>query len=96
MNTEIFIDLRLVENQKSTRAVGNVTIVTDQGDLTIQGVKVILKDGNPPWVAFPQIEWDDKVTKEKKRKKILSFSHRLEKVVTDMLMLRYQELCGNG
>ncbi|HWR84174.1 MAG TPA: hypothetical protein VN285_12810 [Candidatus Deferrimicrobium sp.] len=96
MTTEIIIDLRLLENQKSAKAVGNVTLATNQGDATILGVRVIHQDDKAPWVAFPQIEYDSKVSGKKERKNVLSFSHRLDKAIKDAVLAKYRELSGSG
>ncbi len=96
MTSEVIIDLKLLENQKSGKAVGSVTIATDLGDVTILGVKVIHQDGKEPWVALPQVEWETKDTKEKRRKDIVNFSHRLDRTVKDAILAKYAELCQNG
>lgn len=96
MQTEIIIELRPLENQKSAKAIGSVTLATDQGDLTILGVKVIHQDGKSPWVAIPQIEYLTKDTKEKKHKDVVSMSHRLDKTIKDGVLTKYRELVGGN
>jgi DNA-binding cell septation regulator SpoVG len=96
MATELTIELRLLENQKSGKAVGSVTIATDLGEVTILGVKVIHQDGKEPWVALPQVEWETKDTKEKRRKDIVNLSHRLDKTIKDAILAKYAEISQNG
>lgn len=96
MTTEVITQLRLLEKQTVVKAVGNVTITTDLGEITILGVKVIQMDGKLPWVAYPQTEYERKDSKEKVRKDVVELGHRLDKAVKDAVLNQFAELTGHA
>ena len=96
MQTEVIIELRLLDNQKSAKAIGNVTLVTDLGDATILGIRVIHQDGKEPWVAFPQLEYESKTTGKRERKNVIDLGRRLDKTIKDAVLEKYKELSTNN
>jgi DNA-binding cell septation regulator SpoVG len=96
MSTEIIIELRPLEGQKSAKAVGSVTLATDQGEVSIMGVRVMHQENKTPWVSYPRIEYDSKKTGKKEYKDVLNFSHRLQKTVEDAVLAKYRELSENA
>jgi DNA-binding cell septation regulator SpoVG len=49
---QITVELRLFESG-SLKAYADVTLPSELGEITVKGFRVIAKDGNAPWVAFP-------------------------------------------
>jgi DNA-binding cell septation regulator SpoVG len=96
MSTEIIVELRPLEGQKTARAIGSITLATDQGELSIVGIRVMQPENKPPWISYPRIEYDSKTTGKKEYKDVLSFSHRLKKTVDDAVLVKYRELQDNA
>lgn len=96
MTTEIIPQLRLLDKESVVKAVGDVTITTDLGEITIVGVKVIQMDGKSPWVAYPQTEYERKDSKEKVRKNVVDLGHRLDKAIKDAVLNQFAELTGHA
>jgi hypothetical protein len=96
MENGIVVELRLVKDQKSTKAIGTVIVPTAYGDLTIFKVRVIHQDNKDAWVALPQVDYKDKNTGESKHAKVLELSARLHKAVSDAVLSNYRELLGSG
>lgn len=59
MNTDLLVELRLLETDNAVKASVEVTLQTEHGELTLARLKVIHQDGKNPWVAFPDIRYKD-------------------------------------
>jgi DNA-binding cell septation regulator SpoVG len=49
----IRVDLRLTDGKESIKAYADVTLPTPLGDITHKGFRVVQKNGEAPWVGFP-------------------------------------------
>ncbi len=96
MESQIVVDLRLVKDQKVTKALGSIIIPTAYGDLTILKLRVIHQDGKEAWVALPQIDYKDKQTGDPKHARVLELSARLNKAVSETVLAKYRELLGSA
>ena len=96
MENEIMVEIRLVKDQKATKAVGSITLSTGLGDLTLQKVRVIHQDGKDPWVAYPQVDFADKESGERRHIDIIIPSQRLRKAVSDAVLNKYKELLNGN
>ena len=92
MENDIVVDLRLINDQKSTKAYGSVTIPTRFGDITILKLRVIHQDQKEAWVALPQISYPDKQTGETRHADVLDLGVRLKLAVADAVLAKYREL----
>jgi len=84
----IIVELKVFE-RGSLKAFGDVTFPTQSGELTVKGFRVMQKDGEAPWVAFPTSNY---VNKEGKRvdNQILEPSKGLKKTICDLILAEYK------
>lgn len=94
MNEQVQVTLMLRDNG-SLRATAEVSIPTPWGPLTVEGVKVIEKDANKPWVAFPSKEYAAK-DGTKKYQKLLELPKPLQRAVSEVVLNEYKKQLGRN
>jgi DNA-binding cell septation regulator SpoVG len=85
-------DLKMTTEMKriqrgQLRAFCDVTLSFEHGELTLKGCRVIQKDGQEPWIAFPtnSYEKDGKTI----NKPVLEFSQTLRRMITTAILAEY-------
>lgn len=92
MLNEIAVELRIVDDQKSTRATANVTFDTSHGELTIARIRVIHKEDKEPWISFPDISFPDRENSGKYvHLDIVKPGARLKKAISDAVLEEYEK-----
>jgi DNA-binding cell septation regulator SpoVG len=86
---KILIDIRRVDFNNSVKANVEVTLILEEGDLTMKGFKVIHQEGKKPWVALPTTSYKDQ-TGEYKNFKIVEMSRRLYEQISKAILDQYQ------
>jgi DNA-binding cell septation regulator SpoVG len=91
MNKEkITVEVNVYEN-KSMKAWADVALVTDLGEVTIKGLKIIQKDTTkPPWVALPTLSYLK--DGQYKNKVVLELSSALMKAVAEAVLNEYRRI----
>jgi DNA-binding cell septation regulator SpoVG len=82
----IAVDIKRLERGQ-LRAFCDVTLSFEHGELTLKGCRVIQKDGQEPWVAFPtnSYEKDGKTI----NKPVLEFSQTLRRQIITAILFEY-------
>jgi DNA-binding cell septation regulator SpoVG len=96
MQNEILVELRLVENQKATKAYADITVDTFYGEITICGLRVIQKDNTEPWVALPDNSYKDADSQRYKHFTIIRIGARFKKAYTDAVLSEYHKQTGQS
>lgn len=88
MNT-VVTNLKLMNGSGALKAFLDVTF---DEHLTIKGFRVVQKEGQEPWVAFPQItyEKDGKTV----RKDVLEVSRLMKKEITEKVLEEFAKQTG--
>ena len=71
------------------KAFVDVTIKADIGEMTIMGFRIIHKDGDSPWVAFPKMTYTTKHGEQKDRQ-FLSMAPRNLRKITEAILKEWQ------
>ena len=94
-NREPIIKVKLsTKKDSSVKALANVTFITDQGEFTIYGYKVIQSFGNDPWLVSPEIQYKDKENNFKNFK-IVRSSELFRMYLEEKIFAKYKELLEN-
>ncbi len=96
MDNEIIVEVRTTDSEKATKALAEVTLSLDIGELTISRVKVIHLDGKSPWVVLPDLSFKDEKTGEYRHLPIIIPSRRLMKQISEKVLVQYNAVMGNG
>lgn len=83
---KITVEIKRLERGQ-LRAFCDVTLFFEHGELTLKGCRVIQKDGQDPWIAFPtnSYEKDGKTI----NKPVLEFSQTLRRLITAAILAEY-------
>ena len=85
------VTLKKLENSKQVKAIVSVTVMSEQGEFTINGFKVIHQDGKEPWVAMPENRWHDSKG-EFRNYQIVEAGKRFHRFITDIILKEYEAL----
>jgi DNA-binding cell septation regulator SpoVG len=82
----ITVEIKRLERGQ-LRAFCDVTLCFEHSELTLKGCRVIQKDGQDPWVAFPtsRYEKDGKVIS----KPVVECSQTLRRQITNTILTEY-------
>lgn len=85
---EMTIELRLM-NRGNLKAFADITFPSALGEITVRGFRVVQKEGQEPWVAFPSSSYtkDGKIVNNP----ILEVSRGLKQKVTVAVLTRYKD-----
>lgn len=89
----VLLDMKLYESG-SLKAFVNVTIPSELGELTLRGFRVIQKDENAPWVAFPSSRYTNKDGKEV-NDPFLETSKIVKRKLEDLILEEYKDKSEN-
>ncbi len=92
MDDAIYTIVQPFNNGKSIKAFADISLDTGLGEISISGIKIIQKDDNKPFIIFPSISFKDDKTGDFKNRKILSFSKRLEKMISNSVLKEYESI----
>ena len=91
MNEQNSINVDIRPHEKGQlKAFADVTISTGVGEMTILSFRIIQKDGNPPWVAYPAINYTNKAGEPKEQQVILLVPSNRRKL-TQAILAKFQE-----
>ena len=86
----ISVNFRLFEG-RHMKAFVDVTLATTFGLITISGFRINQKEGEEPWVAFPNTTYTAK-SGEVKKKLILDMGRVTRKSISDFILGEYKGL----
>lgn len=87
---EITIELKKLNNSKSLKAFADVSFSTSHGEITLKGFRVIQKDENPMWIAFPSSSYKNKEG-NMVNAPFLEVSKAFKKELTDLILKEYSK-----
>lgn len=82
-------DVRLIK-KGSLKAIADVIFLSDLGEVTVRGFRVIQKDGDRAWVGFPTTNYTK--NGEVVNKQILDVSKTMKHKLTDLILAEYKHL----
>jgi hypothetical protein len=90
MASEIRVELSKVIAKAPLRALADVVIRCDEGDITIHRCAVFEKDGQPPWANLPHIP----VQRDGKTRyaPLIDLPRALKKQITDAMLAEYSRV----
>lgn len=92
MSIEMLIEVRPIDGDKAVKAIAEVTLQTEQGELTLSRLKVIHQDGKDPWVAYPTIDYKDRESGDFRHLPVITPGVRLKKAIQSAVLKKYAEL----
>jgi DNA-binding cell septation regulator SpoVG len=86
-NPQLTVDVRVFE-RGTLKAFADVTFPSALGELTLRGFRVLQKEGEAPWVAFPSASYtkDGKVINSQ----LMQVSGSLKKHLCDAVLAGYE------
>ena len=87
----ITVSIRPVEGSMTIGGVADVTLALEVGEVTLRGFRVIHKDQQNPWVAFPQESYMK--GGEKKYVPIIEASRRFKNLIERKVLDAYGKDC---
>ncbi len=85
---EVFVsDFKLL-NAGALKAFADVTY----GDMTIKGCRVVQKDGQDPWVGFPQLTYQK--NGKTVYKDVIEVPRALKKKIVDLVLDKHKKSLG--
>ena len=90
MAEKLMVGLRIVDNMDPVKALAEITIPTEFGELTIVRIKVIHQNGKEPWVALPDIRFKDS-SGEYRSVPIVIPGRRLKSTISETVLSKYRE-----
>jgi len=92
MSNEMLVEVRPIEGDRAAKAFAEVTLQTEHGELTLSRLRVIHQDGKEPWVAYPDIRYQDNSSGEYRNLKTIQPGARLRKAISEAVLAKYAEL----
>ncbi len=91
MEQKISTYVKIQEKWGGVKGQAWITIELPIGELTIKYFKIIQKDNEEPWVAFPQISFKSKESGEYVNLNIIETTSRLHDEISEAILTKYQE-----
>ena len=92
MPIEMLVEVRLIDGDTAAKASAEVTLQTEDGELTLSRLRVIHQDGKEPWVAYPTIDYKDRETGNYRHLDTIKPGVRLKKTIQSAVLEKYAEL----
>lgn len=92
MSLDLLVEVRLIDGDSAAKAYAEVTLQTEQGELTLSRLKVIHQDGKEPWVAYPTIDYKDRESGDFRHLDVIKPGVRLKKTIQNEILEKYAEL----
>lgn len=90
MAEQLMVSLRKVDNMDPVMALAEITIPTEFGEFSIVRIKVIHQNGKEPWIALPDIRFQDS-SGEYRNIPIVIPGRRLKRAISEAVLSGYRE-----